>query len=101
MIKLLLKIQARALFAGLFKSAKKKRTATKANSVAKTVLATLLIIYVVGALLFSMGAIFYLIFDTAKVLGQVAVFFMIFALLLLLLCLFSSVFTAQNQIFES
>ncbi len=101
MIKILLKIQARALLASLFKSKKSKSTSTKAKKATKNLLIAALAVYVVAALMFSIGAIFYFIYDTAAALGQIATYFHIFAFTLLLLCLIGSIFTAQNQLFEA
>lgn len=100
MIKLLVKIQLRSLLAGSVRAASRKKKTSK-NRVLSPVLITLLAGYIIAALLFSFGAIFYGIFSITETFSNPALYFSIIGFFLFILCVIGSLFAIQPQLFEA
>ena len=97
MIHTLVKINLRALFAGMFRRYKGK----KKNKPAMMILIGLLIIYIAGALMFSVGAIFFGISATFFDAGLGWFYFALAGIIVFALCFVSGIFMVQTQIFSA
>ena len=100
MIYTLIKINLRALFAGIAKGGrrgKQKRSAKKKAAIA--ILIGLLIVYIVGAIMFSVGAMFYAMSGSLFEAGVGWFYFALAGIVVFALGFIGGVFMVQTQIF--
>ena len=100
MIFTLIKVNLRALFAGLSKGgrrAKKKKTAGR--KAVPAILIALLVLYIVGALMFSMGAMFYGICAPLFEAGVGWFYFALAGMVVFAIGFIGGIFMVQTQIF--